>query len=130
MDWFNTNLYRDFAYGLVYPQAFPTHKRRSDEAQASTLEWGKEKSKIWLKVLDQNLIGPKRSYLVGDSITVADYLGAQMVGLGDLIRCNFSAYPNVERWMRNMKALKSWAKVNEVFYGFAGSLKDAKFVAI
>jgi glutathione S-transferase len=130
MDWFNTNLYRDFAYGLVYPQAFPTHKRRSDEAQASTLEWGKEKSKIWLKVLDQNLIGPKRSYLVGDSITVADYLGAEMIGLGDLIRCNLSAYPNVERWMRNMKALKNWAKVNEVFYGFAASVKDTKFVAI
>jgi glutathione S-transferase len=129
MDWFNTNLYRDFAYGLVYPQAFPTHKRRSDEAQASTLEWGKEKSKIWLKVLDQHLIGPKNC-LVGDSITVADYLGAEMVGLGDLIRCNLSAYPNVERWMRNMKALKSWAKVNEVFYGFAGSLKDTPFVAI
>jgi glutathione S-transferase len=130
MDWFNTNLYRDFAYGLVYPQAFPTHKRRSDEAQASTLEWGKEKSKAWLQVLDQHLIGPKQTCLVGDSITVADYLGAEMVGLGDLIRCNLSAYPNVERWMRNMKALKSWAKVNEVFYGFAGSLKDTPFVAI
>jgi glutathione S-transferase len=81
-------------------------------------------------VLDQHLIGPKKTYLVGDSITVADYLGAEMVGLGDLIRCNLSAYPNVERWMRNMKALKSWAKVNEVFYGFAGSLKDSPFVAI
>jgi glutathione S-transferase len=130
MDWFNTNLYRDFAYGLVYPQAFPTHKRRSDEAQASTLEWGKEKWKVWLKVLDENLIGPKKAYLMGDAITVADYLGGEMVGLGDLIRCNYSAYPNVERWMRNIKALKSWPKVNEVFYGFAGSLKDAKFVAI
>ena len=130
MDWFNTNLYRDFAYGLVYPQAFPTHKRRSDEAQAATLEWGKEKSKIWLKVLDQHLIGPKKAYLCGDSITVADYLGAEMVGLGELIRCNYSAYPNVERWMRSMKALKSWPKVNEVFYGFAGSLKDTPFVAI
>ena len=130
MDWFNTNLYRDFAYGLVYPQAFPSHKRRSDEAQAATVEWGKEKSKVWLKVLDENLIGPKKAYLMGDAITVADYLGAEMVGLGDLIRCNYSAYPNVERWMRNMKALKSWPKVNEVFYGFAGSLKDAKFVAI
>jgi glutathione S-transferase len=130
MDWFNTNLYRDFAYGLVYPQAFPTHKRRSEEAQAATLEWGKEKSQSWLKVLDQHLIGPKRSYLVGDSITVADYLGAEMIGLGDLIRCNLSAYPNVERWMRNMKALKSWAKVNEVFYGFAASVKDTPFVAI
>jgi glutathione S-transferase len=130
MDWFNTNLYRDFAYGLVYPQAFPTHKRRSDEAQAATLEWGKEKSKAWLKVLDENLIGPKKTYLCGDSLTVADYLGAEMVGLGELIRCNYSAYPNVERWMRNMKALKSWPKVHEVFYGFAGSLKDTKFVAI
>jgi glutathione S-transferase len=114
----------------VYPQAFPTHKRRSDEAQAATLEWGKERSRTWLKVLDQNLIGPKRAYLCGDSITVADYLGAEMVGLGDLIRCNYSAYPNVERWMRGMKALKSWAKVHEVFYGFAGSLKDTPFVAI
>jgi glutathione S-transferase len=130
MDWFNTNLYRDFAYGLVYPQAFPTHKRRSDEAQAATLEWGKEKTKIWLKVLDQHLIGPRKAYLCGDRITVADYLGAEMIGLGDLIRCNYSAYPNVERWMRSMKALKSWAKVNEVFYGFAGSLKDTPFVAI
>jgi glutathione S-transferase len=130
IDWFNTNLYRDFAYGLVYPQTFPTHKRRSDEAQAATLEWGKEKSKGWLKILDENLIGPKKAYLMGDAITVADYLGGEMIGLGDLIRCNFSAYPNVERWMRNMKALKSWPKVNEVFYGFAGSLKDAKFVAI
>ena len=115
---------------IVYPQAFPTHKRRSDEAQAATLEWGKERSRTWLKVLDQDLIGPKRAYLCGDSITVADYLGAEMVGLGDLIRCNYSAYPNVERWMRGMKALKSWAKVHEVFYGFAGSLKDTPFVAI
>jgi hypothetical protein len=29
-----------------------------------------------------------------------------------------------------MKALKSWPKVHEVFHGFAGSLKDAPFVAI
>lgn len=130
MDWFNTNLYRDFAYGLVYPQAFPTHKRRSDEAQAATLEWGKEKSKVWFKILDQNLIGPKKAYLCGDSLTVADYLGGEMIGLGELIRCNYSPYPNIERWMRNIKALKSWGKVNEVFYGFAGSLKDAKFVAL
>lgn len=130
MDWFNTNLYRDFAYGLVYPQAFPTHKRRSDEAQAATIEWGKERSKTWFKVLDEHFIGPDRRYLLGDSLTIADYLGAEMVGLGDLIRCNFSAYPNVERWMRSMKSLRSWDKVNEVFYGFAGSVKDTPFVAI
>ncbi len=130
MDWVNTNLYRDFAYGLVYPQAFPTHKRRSDEAQASTLAWAKEKSQGWLKILDQSLIGPKKAYLCGDKITIADYLGAEMIGLGELIRCNFSPYPNVERWLGNMKRLKSWPKVHEVFHGFAGSVKDTPFVAI
>ena len=130
MDWVNTNLYRDFAYGLVYPQTFPTHKRRSDEAQASTLAWAKEKSENWLKILDQSLLGPKKAYLCGDKLTIADYLGAEMIGLGDLIRCNLAPYPNVSRWLGRMKELKSWPKVHEVFNGFAGSLKDAKFVAI
>jgi glutathione S-transferase len=130
MDWLNTNFYRDFAYGLVYPQTFPTHKRRSDEAQAATLAWGKEKSQGWLKVLNDSLIGPKKQYLCGDRITIADYLGAEMVGLGELIRCSYAGYPNVDRWLRGMKALKSWPKVHEVFHGFAGSLKDTPFVAI
>jgi len=130
MDWFNTNLYRDFAYGLVYSQGFPTHKRPSDEVQAGTIAWGKEKAKGWLKILDQNLIGAKKPYVCGDRITIADYLGAEMVAVGDLIRCNFAGYPNIERWLRNMKALKSWPKVHEVFYGYAGSLKDVPFVAI
>ncbi len=130
MDWVNTNLYRDFAYGLVYPQAFPTHKRRSDEAQASTLAWGKEKSQSWLKILDASLIGPKKPYLCGERITIADYLGAEMVSLGELIRCDFSDYRNIARWLGNMKGLKSWPKVHEVFYGFAKSLKDTPFVAI
>src|ERR1700757_3071059 len=42
MDWINTNFYRDWAYNLCYPQLFPHLKRRSDEAQAATLEWGQE----------------------------------------------------------------------------------------
>jgi glutathione S-transferase len=130
MDWLNTNFYRDFAYGLVYPQAFPTHRRRSDEAQAATLAWGKEKSQGWLKILDQNLLGPQKAYLCGDALTIADYLGAEMIGLGELIRCNFAPYPNVARWLGRMKGLKSWPKVHEVFHGFAASVKDTPFVAI
>jgi len=130
MDWFNTNLYRDLAYGLVYPQAFAQHRRPSPEVQAGTLAWGKEKAKGWFRILDESLIGPNKRYLCGDTITLADYLGAEMVGLGELIRCNYSAYANVERWLRTMKALPSWPKVHEVFYGFAGSLKETPFVAI
>lgn len=43
---------------------------------------------------------------------------------------NLPAYPNIERWVANMKRLPSWPKVNEVFYGFAGSVKDQTFNAI
>jgi glutathione S-transferase len=44
MDWLNTGFYRDFGYGLVYPQIFPGHQRPGDEAQAATVAWGKEKA--------------------------------------------------------------------------------------
>ena len=130
MDWFNSNIYKDFAYGLIYPQTFPHHKRPSDAVQSGTLEWGKQKTQAWLKILDQSLIGPKKAYLCGDKVTLADYMGAEMIALGGLIRCGYTGYPNVERWMRNMKALKNWAKVHEVIEGFAASLKDKSFVAV
>ena len=130
MDWFNTNLYRDFAYGLVYPQAFPHHKRPSDEVQAGTLAWANERAKGWLQILDRDLIGPDRRFLCGDTITIADYLGAEMVAAGELIRCDMAPYPNIRRWMGHMKALPAWPKVHEVFEGFAGSLKDKSFVTL
>jgi glutathione S-transferase len=130
MDWFNSNFYKDFGYGLIYSQLFPHHKRPSDEIQSGTVAWGKQKSQNWLKILDEHLLGPKKAYLCGDQITLADYVGVEMVALGDLIRCNYSAYPNVQRWLRNMKGLKSWAKVHEASDGFAASIKDTPFVAV
>jgi len=130
MDWFNSNIYKDFAYGVIYPQTFPHHKRPSDAIQAGTLDWGKQKTQAWLKILDQDLIGPKKRFLCGDQVTLADYMGAEMIALGGLIRCNLAAYPNVERWLKNMKALKPWAKVHETIDGFAASLKGQSFVAI
>ena len=122
MDWINTQLCRDFAYGYVYPQIFPTHKRPGAEAQAATLAWGRERSVGWMKVLDQHLIGPKHDYLCGSQMTIADYFGAPFVALGEAIHCDFAAYPNVARWLGNMKRVKSWGKVHEAINGFAASL--------
>jgi len=123
MDWINTQLCRDFAYGLVYPQIFPAHKRPSDATQAQQLAWAKERAAGWMKVMDEKLIGPKKAYLCGDAITIADYFGAAFVALGDAIGCDYSAYPNIKRWLGKMKALKSWNRVNEVINGYAASLK-------
>lgn len=118
MDWTNTQLTIDLVYGLVYPQIFDSHKRRSDEAQAATLERARERARNWLQVLNDHFLGAGNKYLCGDSITIADYLGAMMVLGGEVIACNFAAYPNISRWMGNMKSLKNWGKVNEAFYQY------------
>lgn len=130
MDWFNTNFYRDFGYGLVYPQIFPQQKRQTDEAQEKTIEWGLERAKRWLSILNDYYLGPDQKYLCGADITIADYFGIGLLTLGEVVRCDFSQYPNVERWVGNMKKLDNWGPVNDVFYGLVASVKDQKFTAI
>ena len=122
IDWINTQLNRDLCYGLVYPQAFPHHKRPSDEHQKGTLSWAKERAAGWLKVLNDHIIG-KNEYLCGSQITLADYYGASFVATSNIIGSDLAAYPNIKRWLGNMKKLKSWTKTYEVVDGFAGSLK-------
>jgi len=129
MDWFNTQFYRDFGYGLAYPQIFPNHKRSSDDLQKGTLAWGKERAQNWFQVLDQHFIGDNK-YVCGDQITIADYFGIGLVTIGEIIKCDFGKMSNVDRWVKTMKSeLKSWPMVNEVFYGFAGAVKDQQFEA-
>jgi glutathione S-transferase len=130
MDWINTNFYREWGYGLCYPQLFPHMKRRSDEAHAATIEWGKEQSKRWLQVLNDHWLGPNKKYLLGDQITIADYFGACLVTLGEVIKVDFSGYPNVKRWLDAMKKLPSWSPVNEAFDGLVAAMKDRQFVTI
>jgi glutathione S-transferase len=127
MDWFNTNFYRDYAYGLYYPQLFPHHKRPSDDVQKATLEWARERAQNWLKILNDSIIGD-RKYLTGNDITIADYLGVCLITLGEIPRQDFAKYPNVKRWVDNMKQLKSWGKINEVLYGYAGQVKNQPFI--
>ncbi len=129
MDWTSTQLCIDLVYGLVYPQIFDTHKRRSDEAQTATLERGKARAQAWLEVLDKHVLGPG-NYLCGDAITIADYHAASYVALAEVIGSDLSAYPNVKHWLDRMKALKSWPQVYQVIDGFAASLKGNAMVAV
>jgi glutathione S-transferase len=130
MDWINTQLCRDFAYNFIYPQIFPFHKRRSDEAHAATLQWGQERAQGWLKVLNDHVLGKSNRYLCGDALTIADYYGASFVALGELTGSDFAAYPNVKAWLGRMKALKHWAPVNEVINGYAATLKGQSLLAV
>lgn len=130
MDWFNSNFYRDYAYGFIYPQVFPHHKRPTDEIHAATIQWGKANAEKWLQILNDYWIGPDRQYLAGNTITIADYFAAGLLTLGEVVRCDFSRYPNVARWLANVKKLKTWPQVNEAFYGLVEQVKEQPFEAI
>jgi len=124
MDWINTQLCRDLAYGTVYPQIFPGHKRPSDEAQRLTVAWGQERAKQWMTVLDQRLLGADKAYLCGDQITIADYYGASFVHLAEVVGSDLSKYPNVKRWLDRMKALTHWDKTFAAINGFAKQISE------
>ena len=130
MDWTSTQLCMDLVYALVYPQIFDAHKRRSDEAQAATLERGKARAQAWLEVLDKSVLGADNTYLCGNDMTIADYHAASYVALAEVIGSDLAAYPNVKRWLGRMKALKSWPQVYQVIDGFAASLKGKAMVAV
>jgi len=127
MDWFNTQFYRELGYHIVYPQTFPHHKRSPDPVNAATVEWGKKQLEAWTAVLDKSYLGSNK-YVCGNEITIADYLGAEILSVGDLIGVNMKRYPNVDRWMSTMRSLSAWKKVHEVVDGFAASLKGQQFV--
>jgi glutathione S-transferase len=131
MDWFNTGLYRDLGYGLVYPQVLDSYRHTDGSVQSATLARARERTKKWLKILDEHLIGPQNSYVCGPRLTLADFLGVCMITLGDVIRLDYSAYPNLSRWLATMKAAPYWENVNGAFYTyFVGAYKDTPFEGV
>ena len=130
MDWINTQLNRDFAYGFIYPQVFGFHKRRSDEAHDATIEWSKSRAQGWLKVLNDHILGADNAYLCGSEMTIADLYGASFVALGELTGSDYANYPNVQRWLARMKALPHWAATFAAIDGFGASLKGQSLQAV
>lgn len=129
LDWFNANLYRDLGYNYVYPQLFPHHHRRSNEGTDATVAWGQERTHHWLGLLDRHIIGPHADYMCLDRLTIADFFGSGLVTLADVIRLDFSGYPNISRWLDGMKNLPSWPGVNAGFYGMVEACKSHTFLA-
>jgi glutathione S-transferase len=129
MDWVNTQFYREFGYGLIYPQLFPHHKRPTDDQHKGVIAWGKERSARWLKVLDSHWLG-KTPYLASETITIADYFAACIVVTGEIIGCDFKPYSHVNRWLDTMKKLSAWNTVHEATMGFASSVKGQPFVTV
>jgi glutathione S-transferase len=129
MDWFNTQLSRDFLYLLVYPQILPHHRRASDESHRATLAWGGDKAQFWFEVLDRHILGTN-DFVANNQLSIADYFGGPIVAAGEMIRCTFEKYPNVRRWLGNIKRLPNWDPTNEALCRFAAQLNGTRFVTL
>jgi glutathione S-transferase len=130
MDWFNTQFARDYGYGVAYPQLYPHHRRPTPEIQDGVVAWGLGNARTWFGVLDSHWLGGGRPYVAGDAPTIADYFGVCMATLGEVIRSDLSAWPNVTAWIARMKRLSSWDRVNEAHHGFIESVKAQSFRAL
>jgi glutathione S-transferase len=130
LSWFEANLYKDLGYQYVYPQIFPHHARASEATTRGTVEWGRDRTRAWLEVLDRHFLARGHAFLASDELTIADYFGLSILSLGDLVGWDLDPYPNVRVWRERVRADASWAKVDAAFDAFAGSLRGKPFVEL
>jgi glutathione S-transferase len=131
MDWFNTGLYRDLGYGMVYAQTLPDYIYADATVQTATLARAQKKARRWLDILERNILGNRNTFLCGNDLTLADYFGVCILTLGEVAHLKYEAWTNVTRWINTMKARPTWAKVNEGFYQyFVGGYKDGRFLGL
>ncbi len=122
MSWFEANFFRDFGFQYVYPQVFPHHARRSNEATQATVQWGRDKANAWLAVLDQHYLADGKTALVG-ALSIADLFGVSILSLAELVGHDLEPFPNVRAWYRAVTQDEAWATINQAFMGFAEYLR-------
>ena len=130
MDWFNTNFYRTFGYGLVYSQILESCKLPDEAAQKLQTAAGKTQAERFLKILNDHMLGQGTPWLCGETRTIADYLASGFVSIGELIGCKFSAYPNIVAWYDRMKATPNWQSANGGLYQWAESTRGPDYLTV
>ncbi len=63
-----------------------------------------------------------------DWVNTGFYRG--ILSLGELTGCDFSAWPNVQRWYDRIQALLNWQSVNAALYAWANFTKGPDYVRV
>lgn len=105
MDWFSTHFHTFFGVLTVYPQFLPKVAVLGAEGIKPLAQAGVTK---YFDVLDQRF-ADGRSFVCGTNVTLADYTGLVYASLGEATRFDYSAWPNVRRWMQRMKQRPGYA---------------------
>ena len=122
MDWFATNFHEYFCVFTCYPNMGVPHGLDPVIAQG-VMAYGEEHCVRWLKVLDEHMLAG-RKFVCGDEITLADYLGASFVTLGEVAAFDLSPYPNITAWLARMEARPAWAATYAGFRGLVAFLRQ------
>jgi glutathione S-transferase len=121
LSWFATNLHEYFCLFTIYPNFGIPHGVDPGLAKAM-VAFGNTHAPRWLKVLDEHMIGD-RTFVCGDQISVADYLGVAFITLGEAAAYDFAPYPNIRRWVATMRTLRSWDATWAGFDGFISAMQ-------
>jgi glutathione S-transferase len=130
MDWVNTGLYPAFGHNLCYPQVLAFAKWEDDKAQSLVLGRGQTRSRKLLGVMNDAMLGADNLFLCGKVLSIADYQASGIISLGELTGCDFSPWPNVERWYQRMEAMPNWQKANAPLYDWAKFTKGPEYVRV
>jgi len=129
MDWLNTSLYRVVGYNFIYPQIYAHHRREPEVVNQGTIQWGRERTRQYLQLLESHWLGEKR-FLCGDELSLADFCGAPILSQFDLIHASLAPFRNITRWIGEMRRLKSWGAVHGMHEKYAASMADREFVTL
>jgi glutathione S-transferase len=122
LSWFSTNFHEYFCMFAIYPQFGIPHGLDPVTAQG-LVAYGEDAAHRWLKVLDGPMLEGK-AFVCGDTISLADYLGAAFVTLGEAAAFDLGPYANIRRWIAAMKARPHWDEVYAGFYGFVSAIRS------
>ncbi|GAA4013013.1 glutathione S-transferase family protein [Sphingomonas swuensis] len=125
MDWFATNFHTAVGTQLAYPALFPAFHPFSPEARAEVAATGLASAHRWLVVLDQHMLGPRRNYVAGEELTIADYVGGSMLALAEAAEVDLGDTPNVRRWLATLKGRPSWDPTFAAFNGLLSATRPA-----
>jgi len=112
MDWINTQgLSRIRLRAGLPAKNLPEPQEAQRRGARGQIAWARKKGPgLAEKSSMKTCSGQRESIYAARQITIADYFGGPFVALGEIVRCNYSAYPNVNRWLDRMKTLKKLGK--------------------
>lgn len=123
MDWFNTGFYGAFGRGYVYPQVIDFFIWPTPEQQEAALERALMLAKDRFAQLEGRLALNGR-FVCGETITLADYFGACLVSLGELVGFSLAPWPNVQAWMARMQTRPAWGNTHAAFNGWVAHCRS------